>query len=413
MASASGIGDGPQATISILAVVSSEEAASEVRHQLDGAEGMTCVIQSHEQVGNLSVLQAMPDVLLFEVNGAVPEQLRDIESLMTSGRGALSLIGIGASTDAAALRRLMKVGAKAVISSPVKKGDVYALCNKVLCERRSMQLEMDGVGNIVCSVMNAKGGCGATTIAVNVAVVLSTVYKAKACLIDFDIGFGACAHMLDLQPVHFITDALEQIYGLDEKSLRSLVSNHACGLDVLAAPPNPLKGNVRIDPDSARRLIEISKKYYDVVIVDLPRTTEEWAIEIVKYSNRNFVVIQNSLSAVRDAKLLHNAFEQLEVNSEVIELINNRAMSKFSSLSMDEVRKLTRHDFIHKIRNDYSSASIASDKGESVYSLSRSSNMTEDIHELARRIWENHYKSRNAKHGFFGKIMGYNSQKNR
>ncbi len=62
-------------------------------------------------------------------------------------------------------------------------------------------------GRIV-TVFSAKGGCGKTTLATNMAAALADSGRREVCLVDLDLAFGDVAIALQLFPAHTIADAV-------------------------------------------------------------------------------------------------------------------------------------------------------------------------------------------------------------
>ena len=60
----------------------------------------------------------------------------------------------------------------------------------------------------VVTVFSAKGGCGKTTLATNLAAALADSGKGSVALLDLDLAFGDVAIALQLFPSHTIADAV-------------------------------------------------------------------------------------------------------------------------------------------------------------------------------------------------------------
>ncbi len=58
------------------------------------------------------------------------------------------------------------------------------------------------------TVFSAKGGCGKTTLATNLAAALADRGRREVCLVDLDLAFGDVAIALQLFPAHTIADAV-------------------------------------------------------------------------------------------------------------------------------------------------------------------------------------------------------------
>ena len=93
-------------------------------------------------------------------------------------------------------------------------------------------------GRIV-TVFSAKGGCGKTTLATNMAAVLADRGRREVALVDLDLAFGDVAIALQLFPAHTIADAVPLGDNLDFGALQSLLTPHSPGLTTLVAPVEP------------------------------------------------------------------------------------------------------------------------------------------------------------------------------
>src|SRR6266478_751320 len=89
----------------------------------------------------------------------------------------------------------------------------------------------------VFTIVNAKGGSGATTVAVNLALALQSVHHSTA-LIDL-APLGHCALHLNLKPAFTVADAITNLHRLDSSLLDSFMARHERGLQVLAGPTIP------------------------------------------------------------------------------------------------------------------------------------------------------------------------------
>ena len=91
----------------------------------------------------------------------------------------------------------------------------------------------------IITVFAAKGGCGKTTLSVNLGVVLARDLGRKVCVVDLDLAFGDVAISVLLDPARTIVDALPMAGHLDVTGAASLLTTYRQGLAMLLAPVTP------------------------------------------------------------------------------------------------------------------------------------------------------------------------------
>jgi len=89
----------------------------------------------------------------------------------------------------------------------------------------------------VLTFLNAKGGAGATTTAVNTAVALQDAH-GRVVLVDF-APIGHAALQLNLRPQFTIIDALQNLHRMDGSLLDGLMTPYRNGLHLLAGAQQP------------------------------------------------------------------------------------------------------------------------------------------------------------------------------
>jgi pilus assembly protein CpaE len=223
-------------------------------------------------------------------------------------------------------------------------------------------------------------------------------------LIDFDLQFGDVAISLDMHPRSTVNDALRQPDRVDTVLLKALVTKHESGLDVLPSPGN-LTSLDEMEASSVRKILQAAVQEYEFVILDLPRYFNAPVIEALKFSDPIMLVCQNSLETIRNAKVILDNMTLLGIPLAHVELVNNRAMAKSSSVSIDKLKSTLGKERIHRVRNDYSAAVSAQDQGVPIASVAKKSEMTKDITSLAEYIARSHRGDEEKKKGFFAKLF--------
>lgn len=394
--------------LNILAFTSSDDTAKDLASILSGVDGMALHGRKLGRGSLTADIDATTkaDVLIVESDGSDLDLATEIEDYVGKLPAGVVALVLGDASNPALLRRLMRAGVKDVLARPVVRQDLLNALTGLLSDKRERAMANGENVSSVCVFMNAKGGAGATTVAVNVAAALAQRHRARVALIDFDMQFGDCALSLDLAAKNNVSDALAQADRIDPVLLKALMTEHACGVHVLASPAS-LTAAHDADPHAIRRLIEVAAQSYDIVVVDLPRVMAGWTLEAVRASTTTFLVIQNNLATIRDARMLVDHLPRMGIDARRIELVNNRAMAKAPSVTIEQLKDTLKHEKLHRVRNDFKTASAAEDQGIPVGKVDALSDLAKDIDHMADYIWESHgHGTTKSKESLFARFFG-------
>lgn len=395
--------------LNILALVADKATGDDLAKNLSGVAGINLVprVMRGDELSPVIESGSRADVVFVEVDPRDTAMVDRVEAFATANAASCATFVIGDAANAELLRRLMRAGVRDVLARPLDRQETVNAVTVLLSEKRDRAMANGQNVSSVCTFFNAKGGSGATMLAVNVACALAERHKAKVALLDFDLQFGDCAMYLDLAAQNNAGDALRQSDRVDGVFLKALMTEHGTGVHVLAAPGS-LQASPDLNAQAVRRIIDAASSVYDIVIVDLPRVISPWTVEAMKASTTTFLVVQNNLSTIRDARLLVDSLPRFGIEAQRIELVNNRAMAKAPSVSIDQLKQTLKHEKVHRVRNDYETAVAAEDQGVPVGKVSARSDLTKDIEHLAEYIWVAHGHAGSGKKepGFLEKFFG-------
>src|SRR5947207_6039892 len=178
---------------------------------------------------------ATPDVVLVDVPGDNPTlALRAIE-IVHQELPETPLFAIGSMAQPQAIVNAMRSGAREYIERPTTTTDLLEAFVRLTTAQRKVSRE--GSRGKVFTIVNAKGGSGATTVAVNLALALQSAHSSVA-LVDIAPLGHAALHM-NLKPLFSVADAIRNLHRLDNSLLESYMTRHNDGLQVLAGPRVP------------------------------------------------------------------------------------------------------------------------------------------------------------------------------
>ncbi|MCW8831369.1 MAG: AAA family ATPase [Gammaproteobacteria bacterium] len=365
------------------------------------------VLSMHLQDGEWSLKsvgdEEIPDIIIYEIDGSKEEEIQDLEKILQEFAQRVTVYVTEKNGDIETMRRLMRAGVRDVFPQPIQTHELVNAVTNILSEKRTRLGQSKGGKGGVTSFISAKGGCGATTIAMNVAEILAHTFEAKVLLIDLDVQFGDAALLLDLIPGNNVMDALLQPHRVDPVFLKALITRHGSGLDVLASPAD-ISSMGGISSDGVTSLIDAAVEVYDFVILDVPRVLTSWTMEALRCSDPVMLVGQNNLSSIRDAKLILDKIKQEGIPADNIEVINNRAMSKEGSIDINKLKETLGIERMHKASNDYKASVYSQNQGQPVEEISRGSKFTKDLHALAEYLYVLQ-KGETKKKGLFDKLF--------
>lgn len=181
-------------------------------------------------------------------------------------------------------------------------------------------------GRIV-TVFAAKGGCGKTTLAINLAVALARFFEKKVCVVDLDLAFGDVAISVQLDPVKTVVDALPMAGHLDTTGAASLLTRYRPGLSMLLAPVTPGDAE-RVPPSLVGELLSVLNGMFDFVIVDTPAQFSEHVLIAMDASAHHVLLTTPDVAALKNLRLTLDMLDLLSYSRSIRSTVLNRSDSK-------------------------------------------------------------------------------------
>jgi Flp pilus assembly CpaE family ATPase len=259
-------------------------------------------------------------------------------------RPAVGVILARKEVDVTLLMRALQSGVRDV----VQVGDdaaMAAACRRSYEVTRRMLTppaeEGSAPGQIV-TVFAAKGGCGKTTVAVNLGVALARQGVGRVCVVDLDLSFGDVAISVQLDPLRTMLDALPMAGHLDESGAASLLTRYQPGLDMLLAPVTPGDAE-KVPPRLVGELLAVLRGMYDFVIVDTPAQFSEHVLTALDVSSQLVLLTTPDVPALKNLRVALDMLDMLSYPRQIRSVVVNRADSKVG-LSPEHVRKVVRSE---------------------------------------------------------------------
>lgn len=257
-------------------------------------------------------------------------------------RPHLSVVLVRLRVDTSVLRNALRAGVREVVKVEDAAGladacgDLEELGRQLLPSAEPPSERRGDSPAQVITVFSAKGGCGKTTLATNLAAATARAGKST-CLVDLDLTFGDVAISLQLATTHTIGEAVA-LRRLDETAVRGLVTHHSEHLDALLAPVEPGAAE-SVSATLVSDLVTALKQSYDVVIVDTPAAFSDQALAAFDGTDHFLLVATLDVPAIKNLKLTLEMLQLLGYPREKWHIVLNRADAKVG-LSVDDVQKM-------------------------------------------------------------------------
>ncbi len=239
--------------------------------------------------------QASPNLLIIDTVQQGSAMLRSLDRLAQVIEEGTKVVIIGAVNDIALFRELMRRGVSEYIVPPIQPVElIRAICNLYVSPDKPF------AGRVI-SVIGARGGVGASTLAHNLAWSIAERQEAGATLIDLDLSFGTAALDFNQDPPQSVADALLAPDRVDDVLLERLTTKHTTRLQMLTAPAT-LEREFEIDPSAFEVVIDRVRRSSPFVVLDLPHTWSSWVKQTLLSSDEVIIVGAPDLASLRNAK---------------------------------------------------------------------------------------------------------------
>ena len=267
-----------------------------------------------------------PRVLLVDVSG-VPDPVAALEGLASVCMPDVRVLVIGETADIGLYRQLTReLGVAEYLHKPLTRGTVAQLFGPyALNHAEGETTNAASRGGGVVAVCGVRGGCGATTVAVNLALQLAEVTHGHVALLDLHMRGGAAAAMLGATPGAGLRIALEEPDRVDALFLDRAAIPIGDRLRLIAAE-EPLDSLPQPSEDGMRRLMALLRKRFNHVVIDLPMPAGPAERIALAEAKLRVVVLGPDIVGIRDA-LAARKFLAAGGASRVMTVLNRAGMA--------------------------------------------------------------------------------------
>jgi pilus assembly protein CpaE len=302
-------------------------------------------------------------VVLVDLDADHQDEVLALQGLASRLGGSPPIVVVTKAFNESVARRLVQFRIADFLVKPVEPIELVRAC-----ARAAQSQPGEAVTEAqIYTFLPAAGGVGLTTLAIQTAMMLLRKGQRGAsstCLVDLDFQHGACSDYLDLEPRLDLDEIEPRPERLDRQLLEVMLSHHASGLAVIAAPSRPAEMR-SFDPDMVTRLLDLVSSNFENVVIDMPRTWFPWTDSVLFGSNRLFIVTEMTVPGLRHAKQLVAAIgERLKGGPQPQVIVNRFEQHLFGpGLRRADLEAALGDAFAGAIPNNYRLVREAIDRG--------------------------------------------------
>jgi pilus assembly protein CpaE len=324
-----------------------------------------------------------PEKLIIDLSGSA-DPIADINALAQVCESDTRVIALGDINDVKLFRHLMEMGVQDYLLKPVSAEDLNEAISRVDDIETSTPDDEGHQGRLV-AVIGARGGVGASTVAVNIAWTMANRQGLRVALIDLDLYFGSIALALDIEPGRGFREALENPDRIDGLFIERAMVRESDNLYVLAAEEK-LENSFSFDPVALDRLLETLRNDFDCVVVDLPRFAARSQVSTLIPPASIVIVSDPTLAGMRDTMRLNKLVKTAIPGADMTIAVNRIGNGKSGELTINDFEGGAELDIDLQIPLDIKTAVSADGAGKTVCEISSSSKMAQALGQLSQQV---------------------------
>ncbi|MEZ5886665.1 MAG: AAA family ATPase [Paracoccaceae bacterium] len=286
------------------------------------------------------------EFIAIAVDGQDESDIAQIAAIITTAKDkGVKIILIADEVSPIALHQLLKLGADGFVPYPLPENALHEAIERLRAAAQAPTYGDHGAhaptfkskgdkDGVILPVHSLAGGCGATTLAVNLAWELATVQKdnpPRVALLDFNFQFGSVSTYLDLPRRESVYEMLSNTVSLDAESFLQSMVVYQEKLSVLTAPADMLPLDI-VTSDDINRILDVARANFDYVVIDMPATIVQWSEAVLSKAHVYFALMELDMRSAQNALRMIRALKSEDLPHEKLRFALNRA-PKFTDLS--------------------------------------------------------------------------------
>jgi pilus assembly protein CpaE len=260
-----------------------------------------------------------PGALIVDVSGE-KDPFAALEDLAQFVEPGVRVLVIGERADMEFYRQVTRgLGVLEYLCKPVNRDQVSREFLPWIMGRGPSDVAARG-GRVI-AVSGVRGGVGASTVAVNLAVELAERRRHHTLLLDGDLQGGTCGLMLACDAEGGLRAALEHPERVDKLLVERAAPRLGDRLALLAGEDRP-DSLPTVSGGAVRHLMDLLRTRYNCIVLDLPRLALPMHQEMQDLAHQRVLVLDPTLPSLRDALRVLGAYAGVKAGSPPLLVLN-------------------------------------------------------------------------------------------
>ena len=339
-----------------------------------------------------------PNVIVLETEGR-NNILAGLDQLASVCDAGTRVVVIGRVNDVALYRELVRRGVSDYLIGPITALDVVrSICNLFSAP------EAKAVGRII-SIVGAKGGVGASTIAHNIAWAIARDLALDSVVADLDLAFGTAGLDYNQDPAQGIADAVFSPDRVDTAFIDRLLSKCTDHLSLLAAPAT-LDRVYDFGDDAFDAIFDTLRSSMPCIVLDVPHQWSGWTKRALIGADDIMIVASPDLASLRNTKNIFDLLKAARPNDRApLYCLNQVGIPKRPEIAATEFAKAIESQPIATIPFEPQLFGAAANNGQMIAEISANHRTTEMFLQIAQRL-TGRGETKKPKSSFLSPLIG-------
>ena len=340
-----------------------------------------------EDFSSLNINFEQIDLIVFDIkNTDKNETLEKIREIQSKNNKIL-FVATSYDINSELITLTLNSGVKDFLLKPVIDSVLEASIKKIKDIKNNVNQTLS---NVICIFSN-KGGCGKTSLAVNLAYEFSKIAdQKKVCLLDLNFNSPDASTFLNLEPRYDIEYIISKFETSDEKLVLSLLNNYKNSNLYICSLNNSISISSKLTVQNVSKIINYLKNSFRWIIIDTSSIINEANASVLYQSDLILYTGITNMVSVRNSQKCFEMFDNMGFSNEKIKFIINRYTEK-SEIKPEDIEKATGKKVFEKIPNNYLTLIDAINIGQPVGEVNPQSNIANAYKKIAKELMDIDY----------------------